>query len=412
MVEEGRQARFETPAGYVSGVQRLWQSGPTTWRERLAARWPERWWPDPVKTVDVLQAAKTALAGVLAWVIATDVLGLEQAFLAPWAAVLVVHATVYRTVSRGGQQIAATFLGVLLAWASGQLFGMGALGMGVMLAAAYLVGQHRWLRDESTTIATTGIVVLATYAIDQENLLLGRLLDTTVGIVVGLAVNLLVWPPLRDRAVWASLDRLPLDLAAVLAEMASGLGPDLESSDVEGWVGRCRQIDEGIDEAWALLGQAKESGRFNPRRSRPLGLDDQVRTLHLLEQAVADTMSTARTVATSADSSTVWEDDFRTRWTQVLAATATAVEAHDEKRLRELRDDLSELARAMSTESLPGSTWTEYGGLLVNLRNVVAALTEVVESGHRSGPGRRRSKRYRAPTDVLREGRARTRGDP
>ena len=152
---------------------------------------------------------KTALAGVLAWVVAVDVLGLQQAFLAPWAAVLVVHATVYRTVSRAGQQIVATFLGVLLAWASGGLFGIGPLGMGVMLAAAFLLGRHRWLTEESTTVATTGIVVLATNAIGQSHLLTGRLLDTSVGVVVGLAVNLVVWPPLRDRAAWTHVRHLP-----------------------------------------------------------------------------------------------------------------------------------------------------------------------------------------------------------
>ena len=78
--------------------------------------------PDPVLVVDLLQNAKAALAGVVAWVVAVQVLGLEQPFLAPWAAVLVVHATVYRTVSRGGQQIAATFVGVVLAWGCGRLF--------------------------------------------------------------------------------------------------------------------------------------------------------------------------------------------------------------------------------------------------------------------------------------------------
>ena len=262
------------------------------WRSRLGRRWP-----DPAALVDLLQEAKTALAGVLAWVVATDVLGLHQAFLAPWAAVLVVHATVYRTVSRGGQQVAATFAGVLLAWFAGRVFGLGALGMGVMLVLAFAVGRNRWLRDEGSTIATTGIVVLATNAIGQSNLLAGRLLDTTVGVVVGLAVNLLVWPPLRDRAAWTRAHQLPRDLAAVLAEMASGLGPTIESVEVERWVRHCRTVDVRIDEAWELLGQARESSRLNPRCSRPAGLDDLVRTLHLLEQAVADTMSMARTVA-------------------------------------------------------------------------------------------------------------------
>src|SRR6478752_137673 len=232
-------------------MQTFWEGRPSVreWRRR----------PDPVSLADWAQHGKTALAGVLAWVVAVDVLGLQQAFLAPWAAVLVVHATVYRTVSRAGQQIVATFLGVLLAWASGGLFGIGPLGMGVMLAAAFLLGRHRWLTEESTTVATTGIVVLATNAIGQSHLLTGRLLDTSVGVVVGLAVNLVVWPPLRDRAAWTHVRHLPHELADVLAEMAGGLGPELSSSDVDAWMLRCRELDVSIDHSWGLLRQAQES---------------------------------------------------------------------------------------------------------------------------------------------------------
>ena len=327
--------------------------------------------------VDLLQNAKAALAGVIAWVVAVQVLGLDQPFLAPWAAVLVVHSTIYRTVSRGGQQVAATFVGVLLAWACGRLFDVGALGMGTMLLVAFLLGRHRWLRDESTTIATTGIVVLATNAVFQPDILVSRLLDTTVGVVVGLLVNLVVWPPLRDRAVWAVADELPGELSAVLAEMATGLSPHLEAEDTRPWVKQLREVDVRIDEAWRLLSQARESGRMNPRRSRPAGLEDLRRALHLLEQAVADTSSMVRTLATSAENATMWDTGFRTTWQRLLVATAEAVEAEDGDRLRDIRSEISQVAEELSTDSLAGSAWHEYGGLLVNLRNVVTALIEV-----------------------------------
>ncbi len=346
------------------------------------------------------QSAKTALAGVLAWVVATDVLGLEQAFLAPWAAVLVVHSTVYRTVSRGTQQVAATFLGVLLAWTSGTLFGIGPLGMGVMLAASFLIGRHRWLREEATTIATTGIVVLATNAIDDSNLLASRLLDTTVGVVVGLAVNLLVWPPLRDRAAWAHAHQLPHELADVLSEMASGLGPDLGSSDVEGWMRRCREVDVRIDEAWGLLRQAKESSRLNPRRSRPADLEGIVRSLHLLEQAVAEALSLARTVATSADHANVWDDSFRSQWQRLLTATAAGLDEGDPDVLAEVRAELSELGDRLSTDGLSGSVWQEYGGVLVDLRNIVDAAVELARWTSEAASTPRRSKRYDVRTSV------------
>jgi len=343
---------------------------------------------------DWAQGAKTVLAGVLAWVVATDVLGLEQPFLAPWAAVLVVHATVYRTVSRGGQQVVATFLGVVLAWAAGALFGVGPLGMGAMLTASVVVGRVRWLGEESTTIATTGIVVLATNAIDESNLLAGRLLDTTVGVVVGLAVNLLVWPPLRDRAAWSHAHQLPHELAGVLSEMASSLGPELESSDVEGWFRRCRELDERVDEGWRLLRQAQESSRFNPRRSRPADLESMVAALHLVEQSVAETLSLARTVATSADHATAWDDSFRAEWKRLLAATADALDTGHAEGLSVVRDELRRLARELSTERLAESAWQEYGGLLVNLRNIVDVAVELARWSSEAGSTPIRRRRY------------------
>jgi len=355
-----------------------------------------------VLVVDLLQNAKAALAGVVAWVVAVQVLGLEQPFLAPWAAALVVHATVYRTVSRGGQQIAATFVGVVLAWGCGRLFDSGALGMGTMLLVAFLLGRHRWLRNESTTIATTGIVVLATNAAFETDLLASRLLDTTVGVVVGLLVNLLVWPPLRDRAAWARVDELPGELAEVLAEMGTGLVPDLKPADTRPWVTRLREVDTRIDEAWGLLSQARESGRMNPRRTQPAGLEDLRRTLHLLEQAVADTLSMAATLATSAEHATLWGSEFRDAWRDLLVATAEAVDADDGERLLEIRAQLGRVADELSTNSLPGSAWQEYGGLLINLRNVVTALIEVHERSNRSDPAQRRIKRYEVRSKIPR----------
>ncbi len=154
-------------------------------------------------------------------------------------------------------------------------------------------------------------------------------------MVVGLAVNLIVWPPLRDRAAWAHAHQLPHELAGVLSEMASNLGPDLASGDVEDWIRRCRELDVGIDEGWGLLRQAKESSRLNPRRSRPADLEAIERALHLLEQSVAETLSLARTISTSADQANVWDDSFRSQWQQLLTATASALDAGDPDQLAE-----------------------------------------------------------------------------
>ena len=65
------------------------------------------------------QLLKTVLAAVIARVLAFQVFDIEQAFLAPWAALLTVHATVYRTLRRGVQQVGASVVGVLVASARG-----------------------------------------------------------------------------------------------------------------------------------------------------------------------------------------------------------------------------------------------------------------------------------------------------
>src|ERR1700744_6210543 len=80
---------------------------------------------DPVSWSNASQLAKTVGAAVVAWVVAVDVLHLSQAFMAPWAALLTVQATVFGTARGGSQQAAASVLGVLIAYGAWRLMGLG-----------------------------------------------------------------------------------------------------------------------------------------------------------------------------------------------------------------------------------------------------------------------------------------------
>src|SRR6476661_5636669 len=116
----------------------------TSLRDRVDARLG-----DPIWWNDVLQLAKTVLAAVTAWVLASSVLDLPQ----------------------------------------------------------LLLGSIPWLGAEATTIAATGVVVLAT-GFDDDVMLISRLLDTAIGVGVCLLVNVIVWPPLRRRTAAKALDRI------------------------------------------------------------------------------------------------------------------------------------------------------------------------------------------------------------
>lgn len=352
---------------------------------------------DPVRVVDYVQILKTAFAGGLAWWLATDVGHLEQAFLAPWAAVLVVHSTVYKTVSRGTQQVAATFFAVFLAFACGILFGIGPWSLGAVILVGYLIGQLPWVKEEAGTIATTGLVTLATGTSSQVDVLSSRLIDTGVGVAVGLAVNLLVWPPLRDRAAWSHAEHLPGALAGVLRAMGQDAGDGLTTEETDRWVRRIRGVDLRIDEAWRLLWQARESGRLNPRRSRPTGWTELKGLLHQLEQTVADMLSMARTMRRSVEEESPWDVPFRDRWCDLAIRVADLADAHDLEGLEALEADLDELAQDFSEASLPPERWRQYGALVMNLRNVHDALTRATRWIVEATPDRRRSTRYEVP---------------
>jgi len=335
---------------------------------------------DPLVWTEVVQVVKTVVAAVVAWVVAADILGLPQPFLAPWSALLVVHATVYRTFSRGVKQVAATVLGVVFAWATGNLLGLDPIALTVMLLAALTLGNITFLREENTTIAATALIVLTTGYSGQDNILLMRLADTAIGVVVGLAINVVVWPPFRDRAAARAIDAIDDKVGILLCDMSADLRDD-PSDDLQAWIERTEDIDSDIDHAGALVRQARESGRLNPRRSAG-GVREEAEfgeVLRRLEQSMADVRSMARTLEHSVTNVLEWDDGFRETWIDLLDETGLAIGETDSARLGQVRSRLARLAEELSTEDLPGSHWPEYGGLIANLRNIISSMDVVAD---------------------------------
>lgn len=348
-------------------------------------------WRDPSLWTDVSQLVKTVVAAVLAWQLAVHAFSLSQSLLAPWAALLTVNATVYRTLARGLQQVGAAVLGVLLAFAAGTTLGVNAGSLGLVLLVAMLVGSARALRAESTTAAATALVVLLAGYSNEGTMLLQRLLDTGIGIGVGLLVNLVVWPPLRDRSAARHVDRIDDALGVLLTDIADGLRDGADHDDVEVWVDRSRAIDHDIDAAWAAVRWARESGRMNLRRSaqeRVRAAADFESLLARLEQALAEVRSMARTVGRCGMLDVDWDPTFRSPWLDLLARTGRAVTEADPAAVGRVRSDLEATADAGVARPL-------HGALLVNLHNVVDAMDRVADA-QPVRPATRRAQRLSA----------------
>ena len=357
---------------------------------------------DPVTWTNVSQLLKTVLAAVIAWVLASHVFDIEQAFLAPWAALLTVHATVYRTLRRGVQQVGASVVGVLVATAAGSVLGLNALSLGVVILVGLLAGSVRGLRAESTTAAATALVVLTTGNSDDGHLLVARLLDTGIGIAIGLLVNLILWAPLRDRAAAHHVNAIDDRIGTLVSDIAAALGRGCTAEDVDGWIERTGELDHDIEQAWGVVRQARESGRLNPRRSAPL----RMRTaegfdaiLDRLEQAVAETHSMARTIRLASIPPEDWDPSFRARWLELLGRTGAAISEAERDALVAVRADLDAFAAELPVADLPHGFWPVAGALLVNLRNILAALDVVADAQPVQVSAPRPERRSRSGTD-------------
>jgi uncharacterized membrane protein YgaE (UPF0421/DUF939 family) len=317
------------------------------------------------------------LAAVLAWVLVTDVLALSQSFLAPWSAILVVQATVYRTFSTGMRQVAGAVAGVLIAWTVGTTLGLGPVAVAVAVGLGLIIGALPWFGADVTSTATTALIVLTTGSSTQGVLLVDRLAETGIGVGVGLMVNLLVWPPLQRRSTVAAIDQIDDEVGDLLVDMAAGLEHGEVADQVHGWVERTRLLDDELDQAWALVGQARESARMNPRRSAR-GLRDPSewnRLLLRLEQGVAESRSLARTIALGKDGV---EPSFRLSWTAALREAGEAIQYADPERLKAVRETIRGLAVAGPSEH--ADRWPVEGAALINLRNIIESFALITEA--------------------------------
>lgn len=349
--------------------------GVGTWARSL----PEKL-RDPVTHTDLLQMAKSVVAAVAAWVLAIHVFHLQQPFLAPWSALLTVHATIYKTLARGVQQVGANVIGVLLAFGVGTLLGVNATTLAFALALGLLLGSMSLLRDEGITVATTALIVIATGYSEDPSILVERLIDTGIGIATGMVVNLLVFPPLNDRSAARQVDTIDDDFGRLLIDIHSDLVEGVGSDQVEQWVERTRGFDHDIDHAWSVVYEASESTRFNPRlRGRRRGPQraSQAHVLHGLEQAVAEARSMARTFAQAAVAIDDWDPRFKVPWLSILAQVGQAVADADAAAVADAERRLDNLSRGLVSDDLPGDVWPTYGALIINLRNIVTALIDV-----------------------------------
>jgi uncharacterized membrane protein YgaE (UPF0421/DUF939 family) len=216
-----------------------------------------------------LLAAKTTIAVGLSWWLATQMPGVvdEYPYYAPLGALVCMYPTFMGSVRSGLQTLIGLLLGIALA-AGVLVLGVPniftislAVGLGVLLAALPRLGAGR----EYVPVATLLVLIIGGQNADSFSV--GYGVQMALGVVVGLVVNVTIFPPLTLDAARDRISRGRAVLINQLVEAAQALVEQWPPKHHD-WAGRRHELDAAVVEIRRAVNEAAESHRANPRAYR------------------------------------------------------------------------------------------------------------------------------------------------
>ncbi|WP_432544198.1 FUSC family protein [Kineococcus sp. SYSU DK002] len=211
-------------------------------------------------------SARTALAALLAWVIALNLPGDvpdTYPYFAPLGAVVGSYSTVRSSLRNSVRAVAAILCGALLSLALAQLFGRDLLVVPAVVFCATLLAGWRVFDTQGSWVLTVALFVLVAGAEHPVRYAVAYTALTLLGGCVAVAVNAAL-PSVPLARSGRALHELATTLADQLDDVADALRTD-DPPDVEDWQRRLRSIAPVRDSLRRSRWETEESLRGNVR---------------------------------------------------------------------------------------------------------------------------------------------------
>ncbi|MGG5174334.1 FUSC family protein [Pseudarthrobacter sp. J1763] len=339
----------------------------------------------------LLLAVKTALAVGIAWQLASLMPGVTQEYpyYAPLGAIVSMYPTFMGSVRVGFQTLLGLVLGILLA--GGVLLAGSpniitislAVGLGVLLSGHHRLGAGR----EYVPMAVLFVLIVGGQNADDYSI--GYLVQMALGVVVGLAVNLTILPPIRLNAALSHTSRGRGVLVQQLRDMASALVGHWPPEEQD-WADRAELMTSTVSEIRAAAYEAHESQRANPRgyrKSRKQLVDNNFEDLAALEAITFHVRNITDVLAGAVQDAPVQVElieDLRRPLSNCLDATAAALEKWDESgtdeaSLETVRTSLTELSKEIAAApKSDGYALAPGAAVVLDIERILAALRQRV----------------------------------
>lgn len=220
------------------------------------------------KRAPLLQVVKSAVATIGAWLIAGWLIPGPLPVFAAIAALLVVLPSVNQSFAKAIERSIGVIVGVVIATALSLLLGQQSWVVLLAIVIAMLVAWvFRATPGMGNQVAISAMLVLALGA-SSPQYAVDRILETLIGVVIGIIVNALIVPPVLTAPARRDLGLLGAEIAASLDRLAEALPSPQEPERLQELMLEVRLLRPMQEATEASITDAEESLTLNPRRSQ------------------------------------------------------------------------------------------------------------------------------------------------
>ena len=220
----------------------------------------------------VLSRGARLTGATVAAFVAAELVGLRDPppLIAALTALLVVEATLASTFVSGLQRVLSVVAGVALAVVLASIVGLTWWSLGALVAASIVVGQLLRLGPHLLEVPISAMLVLGVgHAAGAESVASGRIMETVVGAIAGVLVNVAFPPPVATRDASRAVTAFAKEIAALLSAAAEALeGGPIPGDLAAQWLEDARRLTRQAPRVERALAHAEQSRRLNLRALR------------------------------------------------------------------------------------------------------------------------------------------------
>lgn len=329
----------------------------------------------------LLQVVKSAVATIGAWLLAGWLIPGPLPVFAAIAALLVVQPSVNQSLAKALERSVGVIVGVVIAVSLSLLLGPQNWVVLLAIVVAMLVAWvFRASPGTGNQVAISAMLVLALGSSSPEYAL-DRIVETLIGAVFGLIVNVAIVPPVLTAPARRDLALLGVELAASLDRLADALPRTQRSARMLEIMVEARLLRPMQTAAEASIASGEESLTLNPRRSRHR---DELREMRSLLQRLSPIVT--QVIGMTRAYVDHYDDALSDEPTVHAIAEQLRRAAHDVRlavQIAEIRPEPEALTSSIPALTAPlqlappaSGHWILIGSLMEDLRRIRGTLVD------------------------------------